>query len=83
MKIVLPALALLAAALVGCTQSPPVLDPRISATYRQQRAFDMWTVDSIQQAAMKNAVIEQHAIYPYDFAPNSAALTELAKRDLA
>jgi hypothetical protein len=78
-------LSLTSAALMlfsACSQSPPALDAHMLATSQQQRDFDASAVESVQEALARNAVIEQHAIFPYHFVPQSAVLTELGQRDL-
>jgi hypothetical protein len=83
MKPVLPALALVASALAGCAQNQYALDPQMSAAYRDQREFDTYAVESVQDAAIKNAILEQHALFPYHFVPGSVTLTEVGQRDLS
>jgi hypothetical protein len=84
MKIVLPLFGVGAFLLFspGCGQSTPALDSHMLATSNQQRAFDSSAVETLQDALLKSAVLEQHAIYPYHFVPQSAVLTELGQRDL-
>jgi hypothetical protein len=74
---------LVAAALAACTSGPPALNPEIAASDHQQRVYDTWTVETIQQASMTAALVEQRAVFPYYFVPESATLTDLAKRDLS
>lgn len=83
MKLVLPVLALIAATLSGCAQSEYALDPHMASAYRDQREFDVFAIESVQEAAMKNAILEQHALFPYHFVPGSATLTEVGQRDLS
>ena len=50
---------------------------------RQQRAeANAWLVESLRDAAIENAIIREHTIYPYQFNENSAELNELGQRDM-
>src|SRR4051794_18428243 len=82
MKTILSILATAALVLSGCGNQT-TLDPEVKATFEQQRTFDMWTISSLQDAAVANGALEQPAVYPYHFAPGSNALTELGQQRLA
>ena len=83
MKLAVPSVALAASLLAACSATPMNLDPQADAVTHQQIAFDSWAVASVRDAAVSASVLEQHALYPYHFAPNSPALTELGQRDLS
>jgi hypothetical protein len=82
MKRIVVAVAFAGVSLGGCTQEA-VVDPLMTEGFRQQRAFDTWAAESFQDAAIRAGVLEQHALFPYHFAPGTATLTELGQRDLA
>ena len=41
-----------------------------------------WAGDELANAAMNNAIVAQHTLYPYHFEAGSARLNELGNRDL-
>ena len=49
---------------------------------QSQNSADEWLVRQYQDDAIKNAVIAQHTLYPYHFAPNGAVLNPLGEHDL-
>ena len=60
---------------VGCPQENP--------TPQQQRAeVNAWLVESFRDAAIENAIVREHTIYPYQFIQNSVELNELGQRDV-
>jgi len=69
----LTTLALVALA-IGCEATNEAKTPPGS--------LNAWLVASIQNPQIDNAIIAQHTIYPYHFAPDSAELNELGERDL-
>ena len=71
-----PAVWLLAA----CTAIPPKSEP---VAEQQAAAADRWTVEVVRDAAINNALIMQHALFPYHFQTGRATLNELGERDLA
>jgi hypothetical protein len=83
MKLALPVVVLAASVLAACSATPLSLDPEGDAAHQQQQAFDAWATTSAQDAGIRASILEQHALYPYHFTPNPAALTELGQHDLA
>ena len=83
MKLALPAVALAASLLGACSATPTSLDPQANAVTHQQQAFDSWAVAAVRDAAFNSSILEQHALFPYHFAPNSPALTDLGQHDLS
>jgi hypothetical protein len=67
------------AAAAGCQSSQigngPIHDDR--------GAYNRWAVETVNDGAVRNAIIAQHTLYPYHFADNSADLNEVGKRDVA
>ena len=49
----------------------------------QAASADRWTVDAVRDAAISNALVTQHALFPYHFQTGCATLNELGARDLA
>ncbi|MBI4602473.1 MAG: hypothetical protein HY721_10990 [Planctomycetes bacterium] len=71
-----PASRLLAAALLalltGCRQAPRL---------EESGEINTWLVKTVQDAAMKNAIVAQHTLYPYHFVDDAEGLNELGKAD--
>ncbi|MHC4441599.1 MAG: hypothetical protein ACYTF1_15880 [Planctomycetota bacterium] len=63
--------------LIGCEASNPTNNEY------DRRAANVWMVGSIKDAAINNAIVRQHTLYPYHFIANSAILNELGKQELA
>ena len=61
-------------AIVGCDSTPHGLQDRSSV--------NAWLVNSFNDAAIENAIVAQHTLFPYHFLANSAALNDLGKADL-
>jgi hypothetical protein len=47
----------------------------------EDRTADAYFVRSVQDTAMKNAIIAQHTLFPYHFVPNGDDLNDLGKVD--
>jgi len=47
-----------------------------------ERMINTKLVDSLNDIAMKNAIISQHTLYPYHFVEDAAELNKLGQRDL-
>ncbi len=60
-----------ASCMLGC-------DTRVA----ESREANTRIVQSINSAAIRNAVIRQHTLYPYHFEPESVELNELGEREL-
>ena len=48
-----------------------------------ERAVQMWLMNTVNDMAMRNAIVRQRTLFPYHFAVNGAALNELGQHDLA
>jgi len=48
----------------------------------QRQNVNRWTIQTMDDESVANAVITQHTLYPYHFAANSAVLNELGERDV-
>ncbi len=72
--LVIAQLGLLIFATVGCKST--------EALSNDERDVNVWLVDSINDTAIKNAVIAQQSLFPYHFIPNAPALNKLGQRDL-
>jgi hypothetical protein len=46
-------------------------------------AYNRWSIETVNDGAVRNAIIAQHTLYPYHFTEGSADLNELGKRDTA
>lgn len=68
---------LLAGLAVGCAHRPRPQTPE------QQQVADEWLVNTVRDAAVSNAIIRQHTLFPYHFDADGAALNELGRRDLS
>jgi len=72
MKYYIAGCVVLLSLLVGCepfeTETGPI-------------ALDSWMVQATDDAAICNAIIRQHTLYPYQFIANSAELNALGARD--
>jgi hypothetical protein len=44
-------------------------------------AYNRWAVQTVNDGAVRNAIIAQHTLYPYHFVQNSGELNELGRRD--
>jgi hypothetical protein len=73
MRIVI-ALSVLSLALVGCKTEQEQSELRGTAAMRSG--------ETIRNAAIEQAIISQHTLYPYHFITNSPELNELGWRDL-
>lgn len=70
------AIALVTMFIGGCEyKSPPISDRGLSAV-------DVWTIGATDDSAMRNAIIRQSTLYPYQFEENSPELNSLGARDL-
>jgi hypothetical protein len=49
---------------------------------KQRAEANTWLVESFRDAAIENAIVREHTIYPYQFIQNSADMTELGRRDM-
>lgn len=58
--------------LSGC-EVPPVR--------KEPGALDAWTVEATNDAAIRNAIIRQRTLFPYQFEPNGVDLNNLGQRD--
>jgi len=63
------------AAMCGCE---PADNPKRDGVAK----IDKWLVNSFSDAAINNAIIRQHTLFPYHFTPDSPELNELGRRDL-
>jgi hypothetical protein len=69
-----PVLILVLAAVAGCTpQAPRTLD---------DRAPNAVMVNSYADAAVENAILAQHTLYPYHFIRDASTLNELGWKDV-
>lgn len=68
----LMAAGLMLAAVAGCED--------LSVT--KSDANDQWLVNQMNDDMIHNAILTQHALFPYHFMPNSATLNDLGKHDL-
>lgn len=50
---------------------------------QSDRKLDAELVRTLNNVGLENAIIAQHALYPYHFVPNSGTLNQLGERDLA
>ena len=48
----------------------------------QRRQSNVWLVESVNDTAIRNAVVRQRTIYPYHFMPQSEQLNELGVQEL-
>ncbi len=71
-----------ALAFLGCA-SPPRATDSSTPEPAQQQAADAWMVAQVRDAAIVNAVVAQHTLFPYHFVANGDQLNELGARDLA
>lgn len=67
-------LLLALAALAGGCSSPSAVQPR--------GARQMWVSEDLRTASIQQAIIAQHALYPYHFVADAAELNELGEHDL-
>jgi uncharacterized membrane protein YgcG len=73
-------------ALAGCTHRPaPVVQtpPPPPQKPQPQERTDMAIVDAIADSGIRSAIVTQHTLFPYHFAPDSEALNELGQGELA
>lgn len=73
MKYIAASSILFSVLLCGCDPPPPNATPRV---------IDAWTVGATNDAAIRNAIIRQSTLYPYQFEHNSAELNNLGARDV-
>jgi len=68
-------LAIAAAAMLagGCQEAPPL---------RTQASPDAWLVTTVNDTAVRNAIIRQSAFFPYHFETGGADLNELGRHDM-
>jgi hypothetical protein len=66
----------------GCNGSLEVRDPN-TPTPEQQSAANRWTISNIHDAAINNAILTQHTLFPYHFNTGLETLNDLGERDLA
>ena len=64
--------------IAGCCQD----NKQRQEAIRSQRETDTRLVSWANDAAIENAIVAQHTLFPYHFEPNSAELNELGRRDL-
>lgn len=67
-------LSVLMAAVAGCDNTQ---------LGRDQRATHVWLMKTVDDMAMRNAIIRQRTLFPYHFDVNAATLNELGMHDLA
>jgi hypothetical protein len=48
----------------------------------QKEPFNRWTVQTLDDESISNAIITQHTLYPYHFVTGSAELNRLGERDV-
>jgi hypothetical protein len=73
--LVFPLAAVLSVSMIGCQSQPkPHPDDHAEAN----RAMVQW----LNNAAIDNAIIRQHTLYPYHFVANSEKLNDLGYRDV-
>jgi hypothetical protein len=48
----------------------------------QRAPFNRWTITTMDDEAVSNAIVAQHTLYPYHFVNNSAELNALGERDV-
>lgn len=61
----------------GCKEQAKPYGPEM------QRDLNVGLVNGYNDMQLRNAVVAQHTIFPYQFVDNSAELNELGQRDLA
>lgn len=64
----------LMAGMAGCKSPAVNLD--------EDSSLNVWLVKNVQDAAMRNAIIQQHTLFHYHFVPDSEKLNDLGKIDL-
>lgn len=47
----------------------------------ERRSLDVWAVEATNDSAIRNAIIRQHTLFPYQFEQNGADLNDLGMRD--
>lgn len=73
--LILPFTVVLCFITQGCESNPK---PQPSDHAEMNRAMVQW----LNNAAIDNAIIRQHALYPYHFVANSQELNDLGRRDV-
>jgi hypothetical protein len=48
----------------------------------QRAPFNRWTIDTLNDESISNAIVAQHTLYPYHFDNGSAQLNSLGERDV-
>lgn len=71
------ALALTGACLCGCKAGGG-----LERVDDQKQPFNRWTIQTLDDDSISNAIITQHTLYPYHFMTGSADLNELGERDV-
>jgi hypothetical protein len=73
--------ALLAAGLAGA----PGCQNQIGTgpIHDDRGAYNAWTIQTVNDGAVRNAIVAQHTLYPYHFVDYSGDLNDLGKRDTA
>jgi hypothetical protein len=67
----------------GCTgENIDVRNPN-TPSEGQQMAANTWAVNNIRDAAINNAILTQHTLFPYHFKTGLEALNGLGEQDLA
>ena len=67
-------LSVLMAAVGGCDNTQIGTD---------QKAVHVWLINTVNDTAMRNAIVRQRTLFPYHFDVNAATLNELGQHDLA
>ena len=67
------ALGVVAVLAGGCQKAPPL---------RTQASPDAWLITTVNDTAVRNAIIRQSAFFPYHFVTGGADLNELGMHDL-
>ena len=74
MRTIIMSLAALAILVGGC---------ELPTAYRADPAVDTWAVTAANDQAVRDAIIRQSTMYPYQFITNDARLNDLGTSDLA
>lgn len=56
--------------------------PGEDSNARAHSKFDAWLARSFRDMAIRNAIVREHTVFPYQFAHDSGELNELGRRDL-
>jgi hypothetical protein len=72
---------LLAAGLAGAAGCPNQIGT--GPIHDDRGAYNRWAIETVNDGAVRNAIVAQHTLYPYHFMDGSADLNELGRRDIS